>query len=122
MSPWGSTEYAPAVASRRFRANRSTRAKRSTRAPAPSRSASAREADVLREIGECVRRAREAADLTQERAAELADIDYKRWQKLEQGGINATTRTLLRVADAVGTDIFGLMAYRGTRGRRKRRK
>jgi len=54
--------------------------------------------------------------LTQESAADRAGIDYKRWQRLEQGNVNSTARTLLRVAEAVETDFFQLVGR--THGRR----
>jgi transcriptional regulator with XRE-family HTH domain len=58
-----------------------------------------------------------AVDLTQEEAADRARIDYKRWQRLEQGAVNPTARTLLRVAEALQTDFFELL----TASRRSRR-
>jgi transcriptional regulator with XRE-family HTH domain len=56
-----------------------------------------------------------AAELTQEEAADRAGIDYKRWQRLEQGAVNPTARTLLRVAEAVETDLFELFERRRSR-------
>ena len=63
---------------------------------------------LLRDIGERVRDARLAAGLTQEEAAHEAGIDYKRWQKLESGAVNATVQTLARAATAVGTTYWEL--------------
>lgn len=57
-----------------------------------------------------VRRARERAGLTQEAAASAAGIDYKRYQRLEAGTVNATMRTLARVAEALGTDVWKMLA------------
>ncbi|MFH0899245.1 MAG: helix-turn-helix transcriptional regulator [Pseudomonadota bacterium] len=65
---------------------------------------------ILRELGIRIRVAREAAKLTQEEAASRAGIDYKRWQRLEAGTVNATVRTLVRVAGAVGEDFWTLLA------------
>lgn len=70
---------------------------------------------VQRELGRRVRAAREAARLTQEEAAAAASIDYKRWQRLEQGTVNATVRTLVRVADALGASFWDLVGNRGRR-------
>jgi ribosome-binding protein aMBF1 (putative translation factor) len=67
------------------------------------------EGEIFRQIGQLVRSAREEADLTQEVAAAAAGIDYKRWQELEGGRVNPTARTLMRVADALGTDIWALL-------------
>lgn len=49
------------------------------------------------------------AKLTQEAAASRADIDYKRWQALEIGQVNATLRTLARVAAALEIDVWELL-------------
>ena len=65
---------------------------------------------VLREVGARIRAAREAAGLSQEDAAHRAGIDYKRWQRLEAGQVNATVRTLVRVSGAVKTDFWSLLA------------
>lgn len=65
---------------------------------------------VLKEIGARIRTAREAAGLSQEDAAHRAGIDYKRWQRLEGGRVNATVRTLMRASGAVKTDIWALLA------------
>ena len=47
--------------------------------------------------------------MTQEQAAATSGIDYKRWQRLELGQVNATVRTLHRVAEALGTDFWKLV-------------
>jgi transcriptional regulator with XRE-family HTH domain len=73
------------------------------------RDASAR---VIREIGGRVRAVREAAGLTQEEAAARSGIDYKRWQRIETGGVNVTIRTLIRIAVACRTDFWSLMGKR----------
>jgi transcriptional regulator with XRE-family HTH domain len=64
---------------------------------------------VLKEVGDRVRRAREAAGLTQEGAAGRARIDYKRYQRLEAGAVNPTIRTLARVAVALDTDLWQML-------------
>ncbi|MBI4700813.1 MAG: helix-turn-helix transcriptional regulator [Deltaproteobacteria bacterium] len=48
--------------------------------------------------------------MTQEAAAAAAGIDYKRWQRIEQGAVNPTVRTLVRVAAALGTNLWALLA------------
>jgi transcriptional regulator with XRE-family HTH domain len=67
------------------------------------------EQDLQREIGRRIRRARLALDLTQEAAAARADLDWRRWQRLEAGEVNATVRTLARVAEALGTTFWKLL-------------
>jgi len=47
--------------------------------------------------------------MTQEEAAAHAGIDYKRWQRLEAGDVNATVRTLVRVAAALEISFWGLV-------------
>jgi transcriptional regulator with XRE-family HTH domain len=65
--------------------------------------------DIQRELGHRIRAARVTAGLTQEAAAHAAGIDAKRWQRLEAGAVNATVRTLARVAEALGTDFWKLV-------------
>jgi transcriptional regulator with XRE-family HTH domain len=67
---------------------------------------------IQRELGRRIRVARIAAGLTQERAAGLADIDYKRFQRLERGVANPTVRTLARIASALGIDFWLLVGRR----------
>ena len=106
----------PKFATRESVASRRKQARtRATRRPS-ARPVSERE--LLLEIGVRVRAARRAAALTQEGAASRAGIDYKRWQRIEQGQVNATARTLLRVAEAVNTDFWRLLGSEG----RKRKK
>jgi transcriptional regulator with XRE-family HTH domain len=64
---------------------------------------------VFRELGVRVRSARERVGLTQEEAAARTGIDYKRYQRLEAGSVNATVRTLARVAEAFGVDVWKML-------------
>lgn len=64
---------------------------------------------VQREIGLRVRQARESSALTQEEAAARADIDVKRWQRIEAGQVNLTVRTLHRIAVALTIDFWALL-------------
>lgn len=52
---------------------------------------------------------RGSAGLSQEAAAGRAEIDWRRWQRLEDGTVNATLRTLARVAEAVGLTFWELL-------------
>ncbi len=72
----------------------------------------AAERRLLKELAGRIKRQRLAAGLTQEAAAARAGIDYKRYQRLEAGGVNATMRTLLRVAEALGADGWGMIGRR----------
>jgi transcriptional regulator with XRE-family HTH domain len=72
-------------------------------------------AEILGELGLRIQRARVAAGLTQEQAASDSGIDYKRWQRLEEGSVNPTVKTLHRVAAALDIpfwDLFGPMQPR----------
>ena len=74
---------------------------------------------VLRELGNKISRARILAGLTQESVAATSGIDYKRYQRLEQGTVNPTVRTLARVAAAIGVDLWKMLADSSTAARRK---
>jgi transcriptional regulator with XRE-family HTH domain len=65
---------------------------------------------VLRDLGKRIRAARTAAKLSQEEAADLSAIDYKRFQRIETGKVNVTVKTLVRIAEALGTSFSRLAA------------
>jgi len=44
-------------------------------------------------------------------------MDYKRWQRLEGGKVNATVRTLSRVAEALGLSFWELVGATPSRRR-----
>ena len=67
------------------------------------------ERDLQREIGRRIQDARTRAGMTQEDAAAAAGIDWRRWQRLENGTVNPTVRTLSRVAAAVGLTFWELL-------------
>lgn len=48
--------------------------------------------------------------LTQEATAEAMRIDFRRYQRLESGEVNATLLTLSRLAETLKTDISRLFA------------
>lgn len=52
-----------------------------------------------------LRRERSRQGWTQERAAELAGLNPRHYQKLEDGTVNVTLRTLERLCRAYGVDI-----------------
>ena len=64
---------------------------------------------MLVDLGRRISEARCDAGLTQEAAASLAGIDWRRWQRLERGTVNPTVSTLLRVAQALGLDFWQLV-------------
>lgn len=75
--------------------------------------------ELLAEVGRRIRGARIKAGITQEEAAHAAGMDWRRWQRLEEGTVNATLKTLMRAAKAVKTDFWSLLAsVEGPRGRK----
>jgi len=69
-------------------------------------------AEIRKLVGRCVAVARIGAGLTQEEAAAIARIDYKRWQTIERGAANPTVDTLSRIASAFGIGFFELVGPR----------
>ena len=67
----------------------------------PRRSAESR---PLQTFGDNLRRERMARGLTQERLAELADLNPRTVQKIEAGDITILVTTLLRVRTALGCE------------------
>ena len=57
-----------------------------------------------------MRGARLKAGLTQENVAAEGAIDWRRWQRIEEGTANVTVRTLVRVAAALGVDFWQLLS------------
>jgi transcriptional regulator with XRE-family HTH domain len=56
----------------------------------------------LKQFGANVRRERVAKGLTQERFAELVDLNIRTVQKIEAGHINILVTTLIRIQRALG--------------------
>ena len=65
---------------------------------------------IQRRIGERMRELRTKLDMTQEAAAAASGIDYKRWQRLEAGDVNATIKTIVRVAITLSVSFEELIA------------
>ena len=56
---------------------------------------------AIRLLGANIRRERVAAGMTQERLAELADLNLRTVQKIEAGNINILITTVLRIHKAL---------------------
>lgn len=84
-----------------------------TRRARARRNANADLEAVLAWLGARVAAARIAAGLSQEAVAGGAGIDYKRYQRIEAGGVNVTAKTLVRIAAAIGTDFARLVGADG---------
>ena len=62
---------------------------------------SRKEQTQLKEFGTNVRRERSAKAMTQERLAELADLNIRTVQKIEAGEINILLTTVMRIREAL---------------------
>ena len=63
---------------------------------------------VLRKLGENVRAKRETRKLSQEKLAELADLDRTYISGIERGARNPTILSTLRIAKALKTSVAEL--------------
>jgi DNA-binding XRE family transcriptional regulator len=70
-------------------------------------------ADALSQLGERVRTLRLERDLTQEAAAESAQLDGKHWQDIEGARTNPTVATLVGVARALEVSLDELFKVDG---------
>jgi transcriptional regulator with XRE-family HTH domain len=64
---------------------------------------------ATRELAARIKAARVAGGLTQEVLAAKSGIAYRRYQALESGRANTTFRTLVRIADTLGIDVWQLL-------------
>ena len=63
----------------------------------------------LKEFGGNVRRLRNSLDMTQERLAELVDINIRNVRRIEAGEINLLVTTVARIRRALGCSWEDLM-------------
>ncbi len=64
------------------------------------------ESDALLEIGQLLKAARKARQLTQEQVAEMAGISRPRYREIETGSSAARTTTLINIARALGLELM----------------
>jgi len=62
----------------------------------------------LSQLGANIRQVRENAQLSQEKLAELADLDRTYIGGIERGERNVAALNLIRIAKALNTDVGGL--------------
>jgi transcriptional regulator with XRE-family HTH domain len=67
----------------------------------------------LKQFGANVRRERVAKGLTQERLAELVDLNIRTLQKIEAGHINILVTTLMRIQRALNCSWDKLVGGKG---------
>ena len=60
------------------------------------------EKKILADLGANVRRERTARGITQEKLAELADLNIRTIQKIESGELNVLITTLIRIQRGLG--------------------
>ena len=65
----------------------------------------------LKAFGANVRRLRNEHELTQEKLAELADLNIRTVQKIEAGQTNILITTAARIQKALGCEWIDLMAF-----------
>ena len=73
-------------------------------------SLNSKQASQVEAFGRNVRRERMARKITQERLAELVDLNIRTVQKIEAGDVNILLTTMVRLQKALGcqwTDILG---------------
>jgi transcriptional regulator with XRE-family HTH domain len=64
---------------------------------------------ALEKLGKRIRAAREDGELTQEDAADGAELSAKHWQDIESGRTNPTFASLLAVARSLGVPLSQLV-------------
>jgi transcriptional regulator with XRE-family HTH domain len=64
------------------------------------------ESELLKQLGQQLRRARLAANMTQERIADLAGVSRPRYRDIETGAAAARTTTLVNIARALGMEMM----------------
>jgi transcriptional regulator with XRE-family HTH domain len=69
-----------------------------------------KEKTQLRDFGANVRRERNAKAMTQERLAELTDLNIRTVQKIEAGEINILLTTVQRIQQALGCSWTKLLS------------
>ena len=65
----------------------------------------AKRATAQSRLAASVKRERARLDWTQEQAAENAGLNIRHYQKVEEGTVNVTLRTVELLADAFGVDV-----------------
>lgn len=58
----------------------------------------------LKQLGENLKRVRTNKGLTQEFLAEMNNIDYKYYQRIEAGAVNITIKTLYKISQSLDID------------------
>ena len=63
----------------------------------------------LKQLGDNIRRERIAKDFSQQRLAEMADLNIRNIQRIEAGEIDVLLRTIVRIRKALGCPLEKLM-------------
>ncbi len=73
-------------------------------------------------IGSRIKELRKKAKMTQEQVAELSQITAKHLGSIECGNENPTIETLLKISEALNTEILEVLDYRKELGRKEMQK
>jgi transcriptional regulator with XRE-family HTH domain len=68
------------------------------------------ENELRQRLSANVRALRTKAGMSAREAAERAEIPLRQWQRVEAGDVNATLKTLARIAYALRVDVLALLA------------
>ena len=66
--------------------------------------------EFLELIGNNLKKERIKQELNQEKFAEMSDIDYKYYQRIEAGNVNITMKTLYKLSESLKIDPVELFA------------
>lgn len=86
--------------------------------PTPRHKIAVKTSRLLSALGETLRRLRKAKGLTQQDAAERADLDLRHYKKIEAGEQNFNLGTLAQLARGFGVEAFKLVARPARRSAR----
>lgn len=64
---------------------------------------------TIAEIGELIRKARRAKDLTQENVADMAGCSVPIVQRIEKGEDNTTMHSIISICEALGIDTINIV-------------
>jgi len=75
--------------------------------------------DILKQIGENIRKARKGKRLSQERLAEFSDMHPSHISDIENGKVNASIIAYCQISQALNVPLFELVKYSENKDERK---
>jgi transcriptional regulator with XRE-family HTH domain len=67
--------------------------------------------NILKAVGENLRKFRKAKGLTMEALASEAEIEYRQLGRIERGEINTTILSLMKLTDVLDIELFKLFQF-----------